>query len=110
MDTEYLGDVVFRDNDVLGNGVNIASRLEATAEPGTIYISGQVYDLIQNIPEISPEYIGKRHLKNVPIPVDIYKIETFNKPHTKPDSHEDLITEICQPFVLIPLDCFDLFT
>jgi adenylate cyclase len=75
----HLGDVIFTGNDVIGNGVNIASRLENSAAPGTIFISGQVYEMIRNIPEIHPEFLGKRELKNVKFPVDIYQIRVNSK-------------------------------
>ena len=48
----HLGDVVFDDGDVYGDGVNIAARLEALAEPGGIVVSGTAHDILFNFPEV----------------------------------------------------------
>ena len=70
----HLGDIVFKEGDVFGDGVNVASRIERLAEAGCICISEEVYRSVRNQPEIKTQYIGKRNLKNVKIPVKIYTI------------------------------------
>jgi adenylate cyclase len=69
-----LGDVVIEDGDVYGDCVNVAARLEAIAEPGTIYISRAVRDFIQDRAEIVPEDLGEKALKNIAMPVRVFRI------------------------------------
>ena len=68
----HVGDVLFKDNTVLGDGVNVASRIHALAAPGGICISERVYDEIRNKPEISVRDLGEQTLKNVSRPIRVY--------------------------------------
>src|SRR6266436_6432069 len=68
----HVGDVLFKDNTVLGDGVNVASRIHALAPPGGICISERVFDEIRNKPEISVKDLGEQTLKNVARPVRVY--------------------------------------
>jgi TolB-like protein len=75
----HIGDILLKENDVFGDGVNIASRIEAVGEPGGIYISGRVYEDIKNKTDIYVEFIGKRTLKNINDPVNIYSVIYSNQ-------------------------------
>jgi TolB-like protein/Tfp pilus assembly protein PilF len=70
----HEGEVVFEGGDVLGDGVNVASRLEEMAEEGCINISGAVYKDIKNKVGIQAEFIEEKMLKNVDEPVKVYKV------------------------------------
>ncbi|UIE38696.1 nSTAND1 domain-containing NTPase [Leptodesmis sichuanensis] len=70
----HLGDVFFSENDVMGNGVNIAARLQTKAEPGGICISQMVYDLVKNQLDLKATYLGPQQLKNIQEPVPAYQI------------------------------------
>ncbi len=70
----HLGEVVFEDNDVFGDGVNIASRIQAIATPGAIYISESVHNNISNKKEIITRFVRKANLKNVKEAVRIYEV------------------------------------
>jgi TolB-like protein/class 3 adenylate cyclase/Flp pilus assembly protein TadD len=72
----HIGDVILRDNDVFGDGVNIASRIESSGEPGGIYISERVFEDVKNKSEISVEFVGEKRLKNIDHSVKIYSIST----------------------------------
>jgi class 3 adenylate cyclase len=70
----HQADVVFDEGDVHGDGVNIASRLESFAVPGSIFISTKVQDDIKNQKDILTESLGKYTLKNVKEPVEIFAV------------------------------------
>lgn len=72
----HLGDVVFSNNTVLGEGVNIASRIHALAPPGGICVSSNVYDEIRNKPGTRSQDLGEQRLKNVSRPVRVFQIVT----------------------------------
>jgi len=69
-----LGDVMVEGDDVYGDGVNIAARLQQLAEPGGILISGPVYDQVHNKLSISFDPLGPQHVKNVSNPVLSYRV------------------------------------
>ncbi len=70
----HVGDVVFTDKTVLGDGVNIASRIHELAPPGGCCISERVYEEIRNKPEIQVKDLGEQHLKNVARPIRAYAL------------------------------------
>jgi class 3 adenylate cyclase len=71
----HLGEVVQSGRDVLGDGVNIASRLQGEAEPGTIVVSEAVYSNVKNKGDVTATDIGERQLKHVAGPVRLYSID-----------------------------------
>ena len=70
----HLGDVQRRGTDILGDAVNIASRIEPLAEPGGVCLSAQVYDQIHNKVAVHIEKLGPKTLKGVREPIDIYRV------------------------------------
>jgi class 3 adenylate cyclase/TolB-like protein/Tfp pilus assembly protein PilF len=70
----HIGDVVREGNDLVGDGVNVASRIEPLAGPGGVCITGPVWDQIRNKANIQVEKLRKVSLKNVSTPVDVYRI------------------------------------
>jgi len=70
----HLGDVMVEGDDVYGDGVNIAARLQELAQPGGILISGPVYDQVHNKLSIGFDCLGEQHLKNVVNPVMGYRV------------------------------------
>jgi adenylate cyclase len=69
-----LGDVVVDDDDIYGDGVNIAARLENLAEPGSVFISRAVRDFVTDTAELVLEDLGERELKNIAKPVQVFRI------------------------------------
>ncbi len=76
----HLGDVVFSNNTVLGDGVNIASRIHALAPPGGICVSANVYDEIRNKPGARFKDLGEQRLKNVSRPIRVYQLVATDHP------------------------------
>ena len=72
----HQGEVVFEDGDVFGDGVNIASRLQALAPVGGRWISESVYDNIANKKDIITKFILAETLKNLKEQVRIYEVVT----------------------------------
>jgi formylglycine-generating enzyme required for sulfatase activity/class 3 adenylate cyclase len=82
-----LGDVIIEADDVYGDGVNIASRLEGIADPGQVYISGGIYEQIKHKLVCGYESLGDRKVKNITDPVRVYRVlpdpAAFNKTRKK---------------------------
>jgi len=70
----HLGDVLFENEDVFGDGVNIASRIQAIAEPNSIYISESVNQNVSNKQDINTQFVKQEALKNVNESVRIYEV------------------------------------
>lgn len=68
-----LGDVLIQDDDILGDGVNVAARLEGIAEPGGICISDNVYQQVLGKLDVAFEDIGPQNLKNILRPVQVWR-------------------------------------
>ena len=89
-----LGDVVIDGDDIQGDGVNVAARLEALAEPGGICISGMVYEGVRDRIDIPFEDMGEQEVKNIARPIRVWRWSeavragpavTGNKPLPRPD-------------------------
>jgi hypothetical protein len=70
----HLGDVLVQDKDVMGDGVNIASRIQSEAEPGGICISQTVYDVVKNKLQMQVVSLGPRDLKNIAQAMPVYRL------------------------------------
>ena len=71
----HLGDIIVEGNDIYGDGVNVAARLESMAEPGGIVLSKQVYDHIgANVP-VRLVSLGEQSVKNISRPIHAYRVE-----------------------------------
>ncbi len=93
----HLGDVMVEGDDVYGDGVNIAARLQELAEPGGILISGPVYDQVHNKLSIGFDCLGQQQLKNVVNPVTGYRV-LQGGPATRPfASRPDVRTQPATP-------------
>jgi len=75
----HLGEVVFENDDVFGDGVNIAARIQAFAIPNSIYISEAIHNNISNKQGIETRFIKQEKLKNVVSPMRIYEVVTTHK-------------------------------
>ena len=75
-----LGDVVVKNGDLLGDGVNVAARLQSIAEPGGICISSSVYDQITGKLDLGFRDIGDQTLKNISRPIHVYRVSGATQP------------------------------
>ncbi len=75
-----LGDVVVKNDDLLGDGVNVAARLETIAEPGGICISSSVYDQITGKLDLGFQDMGEHALKNISRPIRVYRVSGTSVP------------------------------
>lgn len=69
-----LGDIFWDDEDIYGDDVNIAARLEGLADPGSILISRAVFDNVKRVAQLTFENQGEQVLKNIPEPVQAYRV------------------------------------
>ncbi len=76
----HVGDVVQEGTDIVGDAVNVASRIEPLAEPGGICLSATVFDQVQNKLRVPLEKLGPRRLKHVEHPVDVYRVVLSGAP------------------------------
>ena len=73
-----LGDIVMEGDDIFGDGVNVAARLEGLAEPGGIYVSGMVREALSKKLDLAFEDLGEKTVKNISTPVRTYAIRLGN--------------------------------
>lgn len=79
----HLGDVMVDGEDLLGEGVNLAARLQTMAEPGGILLSQQVYDQVRGKLTVGFDYIGERHPKNFSEGVQVYCVANMANAYPK---------------------------
>jgi class 3 adenylate cyclase len=70
----HLGDVMISGDDMYGDGVNIASRIEAITEPSRICISADIYNQVKNKMDVKVYRMGEMRFKNIPDPVEVYEV------------------------------------
>ena len=79
-----LGDVIVERDDIFGDDVNIAARLQSMAEPGGILISGTVFDQVKNKLSLSFNFLGPQRLKNIDAAVPVYSAVMHDAPRPPP--------------------------
>ena len=88
-----LGDVIIEGDNLYGDGVNVAARLEASAEPGGITLSGKFHDEVCRKLDMSFVSTGEQVMKNITNPVPTYKIEVSSLPKTEASPKTESIIE-----------------
>lgn len=82
-----LGDVIVDQNDIFGDGVNVAARLEALAEPGGICVSGAVRDQVgDRLDGLQFDDLGEQNVKNIVRPIRVFRIRLAEGPASLPDT------------------------
>ena len=75
-----LGDVVYDETRIYGDGINVAARLESIAKPGGICISSKVYEDVRGKVQLAYEDIGEQRLQNISQPVRAYRVRSAASP------------------------------
>jgi adenylate cyclase len=85
-----LGDVIVEENDIFGDGVNVAARLEMLAEPGGICVSGAVRDQVgDRLDDIAFEDLGDQIVKNIARPIRVFRVRLEPNATTAPEGAKD---------------------
>jgi adenylate cyclase len=106
----HVGDIIIDDDDIFGDGVNIAARLEGIAEPAGVCISDDAYRQIRGKIDIAFENIGKQTLKNIAEPMDAWQIRPAGGPAgavrsaSSPMRAYDLVLPDKPSIVVLPFD------
>ena len=93
-----VGEIIIEGDDIYGTGVNIAARLEEIAPPGGVYLSGTVYEQIENILNLHFEDLGEQHVKNISKPIRGYSVEIVSQSSLVPPA-----SALAEPFTSCPI-------
>jgi adenylate cyclase len=74
-----IGDIVVEDDDIYGDGVNVAARLEGLADPGGLCISRNVFDQVKDKLDLTFEHLGDKEVKNIAEAVSVYRVALDDK-------------------------------
>jgi class 3 adenylate cyclase/pimeloyl-ACP methyl ester carboxylesterase len=92
----HLGDIIIDGDDIYGDGVNIAARLEGIAETGGICISRQAYDQVDGKLPLTCRSLGPQKLKNIPKPIEVYAIDLDEAGAAGPADPMELKVDYCR--------------
>jgi len=98
----HAGDVVYDDEGVYGDGVNVASRIENLAISGSVLVSGKINDELKNQKEISTTALGKYDLKNVKTPLSLYAVNSHGITVPTPDQLKGRTTTSEHSIAVLP--------
>jgi adenylate cyclase len=97
-----LGDIIFENDDIFGDGVNIAARLETLAEPGGICVSGAVRDQVgQRLEDIEFEDIGEQSVKNIARSIRVFRVRLESSATAPPKAKDDGATTSRKPSIAV---------
>jgi adenylate cyclase len=74
-----VGDIVFDEGDIYGDGVNVTKRIEELADPGGICLSGTAFDHLKGKLDLTFEHLGEKQVKNIAEPVSVYRVRLDEK-------------------------------
>ena len=99
-----LGDIIVEPDDVYGDGVNIASRIQAIAEPGGIVISGDAYQQVARKVSVGFERMGAYNFKSVAEPVDVYRVVVEGRAQSAPEAALPASGNLLPSLAILPFD------
>jgi class 3 adenylate cyclase len=74
-----IGDIILEGDDIYGDGVNIAARLEGLCEPGGVFVSRNVFNQVKGKLDLTFEHLGAKEVKNIAEPVTVYRVMLDDK-------------------------------
>lgn len=102
----HIGDVVYDDEGIYGDAVNVAARVQSLGITGSVMISGKVFDEVKNHPGIRVEAFGEHELKNIYIPVSIYALADKGLEVPKQSYIEELTGSSQKSIAVLPFTNF----
>lgn len=102
----HIGDVVYDDEGIYGDAVNIAARIQSLGLPGSVMISGKVFEEIKNHPGIRVESFGEHELKNIYLPVSLYALANEHLVVPQQNYIEDLTGSNRKSIAVLPFNNF----
>ena len=102
----HIGDVVYDDEGIYGDAVNVAARVQSLGVNGSVMISGKVFDEIKNHPGIRVEAFGEHELKNIFIPISIYALADRGLEVPKQSYIEELTGSSQKSIAVLPFSNF----
>ncbi len=97
-----LGDIIVEDDDIFGDGVNVAARLQELAEPGGICVSAAVRDQVGERAGVAFEDLGEQALKNIARPIRAFRVLLGKRPQASGSAAEDAATASKPSLVVLP--------
>jgi adenylate cyclase len=94
-----LGDIIIDGDDIYGDGVNVAARLEGIAEPGTIYVSAGAWEHARGKVRFEADNLGERHLKNIERPIHVFRVGSGDLP--KPSEKDRPLSLPDRPSIVV---------
>ncbi|MCB2221654.1 MAG: helix-turn-helix domain-containing protein [Bacteroidetes bacterium] len=98
----HLGDIVYDETDIYGDGVNVASRIEGMGIAGAILISEKLNDELKNQPDISTRSLGLYELKNITDPVEVFAVASEGIIIPKPEDLKGKQTPVKKAIAVLP--------
>ncbi|MEQ8524367.1 adenylate/guanylate cyclase domain-containing protein [Gracilimonas sp.] len=102
----HIGDVVYDDEGIYGDAVNVAARVQSLGITGSVMISGKVFDEVKNHPGIRVEAFGEHELKNIYIPISIYALADRGLEIPKQSYIEELTGSTQKSIAVLPFSNF----
>ncbi len=96
-----VGDVMVRDGDLFGDGVNVAARIEGLCAPGEVYVSGSVHGQVEGKLSLGFEDKGEQSVKNIAKPVRVYRVRTSTGENIDQDATGDSLPLPDKPSIAV---------
>ncbi len=96
-----LGEVIIDGNDVFGDGVNIAARLQTLAEPGSVYVSGKVHDEVGRKLDMKFDDLGEQTVKNIAQPIRVYAVSALSSEQDTTKVESDALPLPSKPSIAV---------
>ncbi|MFZ5792791.1 MAG: adenylate/guanylate cyclase domain-containing protein [Pseudomonadota bacterium] len=96
-----LGDVIAEENDIFGDGVNVAARLQALAEPGGVCVSAAVREQVRDRLDVAFEDLGEQSVKNIARPIRVFRVLLDKEPPEAAQARPESAAAVARPSILV---------